>query len=450
MIPPKLRQSLNRLKNNLVIQNLILVSGITLGIKLIGFLKETVVAASFGLSEMLDTFYIAILVPTFISNVFLGAYRSVFIPNYIAELKLKGDKGSFQASSFLITVAVSVFFMAIAYLTTDTFLEELYPDHTLEYYELIKEQFYVILPCVIFWGLASLIGGLLNIANEYRLSTLGGIFTPLAILACLFFFKDSLGNKVLATGTLVGAVFTFLYLLTIALTKNILFVAVPNFQNRNIRMLFAQIPAKISSGVLTGLNSVVDQFFAAQLVIGSIAALNYGLKIPAFLTGLLVIAISNVLLPHFSRSILENRKRTFDLLFKTLKVLFFTVSGLVILGILVSHPIVAILFERKEFTSEDTLKVAQIQQVFLVYLPFAIAGMIMVNFLTSINKNTIMAYISLVALVLNIILDYILMQYYGILGIAICTTVVVILKNLAMFIYIYKLKKSDGLIANKS
>ena len=441
MIPPKLRDTFNRLKNNLVVQNLVLVSGITFLIKGVGFFKETIVAANFGLSELLDTFYIAILVPSLISNIFLGAYKSVFIPNYIAEMKIKGDKGSFQATSFLITVVISIIFMGIAYLSTDTFLEELYPGHTSSYYSLVKQQFYVLLPCVIFWGLSSLIGGLLNIANEYRLSTSGGIFTPLAIIVCLVFFKDALGNQVLAAGTLIGAVLGLLYFLLIGLSKKILFYGIPDFQNNNIKILFSQIPAKVSASLLTGLNSVVDQFFAAQLVIGSIAALNYGLKIPAFLTGLLVIAITNVLLPHFSRSILENRKKTFNSLFKTLKIVFGTVAGLVLIGIIVSHDLVTFLFERKEFDSEDTKIVAQIQQIFLVYLPFSISGMIMVNFLTSINKNAIMAYISFIALILNIILDYIFMQYYGIWGIALCTTVISVLKNVTMFIYIHRLNK---------
>ena len=282
MIPPKLRDTFNRLKNNLVVQNLVLVSGITFLIKGVGFFKETIVAASFGLSELLDTFYIAILVPNLISNIFLGAYKSVFIPNYIAEMKIKGDQGSFQATSFLITVLVSIIFMGIAYLSTDTFLEELYPGHTSSYYSLVKEQFYVLLPCVMFWGLSSLIGGLLNIANEYRLSTSGGIFTPLAIIACLVFFKDTFGNQVLAAGTLIGAVLGLLYFFLVGLSKKILFFGLPDFQNNNIKILFSQIPAKVSASLLTGLNSVVDQFFAAQLVIGSIAALNYGLKILFF------------------------------------------------------------------------------------------------------------------------------------------------------------------------
>ena len=102
---------------------------------------------------------------------------------------------------------------------------------------------------------------------------------------------------------------------------------------------------------------------------------------------------------------------------------------------------VELLFQRNEFTSEDSIIVSSIQKAFLAYLPFSISGMVIVNFLTSINKNAFMAYVALGALTLNIILDFILVKYYGVLGIAICTTIVVIIKNLIHFAYVYKQSK---------
>ncbi|MBU2975925.1 murein biosynthesis integral membrane protein MurJ [Zobellia sp. B3R18] len=444
MILKKIKKFILPLKKSVVIQNLLLVSFITFLIKGFGFYKETMVAANFGLSEVLDTFFIAILVPTFINNVFLGAYRSVFVPNYISELKNNGNKGSFQSTSFLITIALGIFFMLIAYLTTDVFLEHIYPSHDKDYYNLVKGQFYIMLPCVMFWGLASLLGGLLNIANEYRLSTFANIFTPITVILCLTFFKELMGNKVLAMGTLIGSALSFLYLFTIAMRKKILYFDFPDFKNKNIQILFKQIPAKVSSGLLTGFNPVVDQFFAAQLVIGSIAAINYGVKIPAFFAGLVTIAISNVLLPYFSKSIHDDRKKAFENLFKSLKIVFATVSVLAIIGIYWSEDVVSLLFERKEFTSKDTQVVSSIQQIFLIYLPFTISGMLMVNFLTSLNKNSIMAFAALVALAMNFLLDYVLMQYYGILGIAFSTTTVAVLKNTFIFFYIYKISTREG------
>ncbi|NHF61539.1 virulence factor MviN [Flavobacteriaceae bacterium TP-CH-4] len=434
----KAKESLKSLRNNVVVKNILLVGSITLLIKGIGFYKETLIASSFGLSVFLDTFFIAIIVPGFINNVFLGAFKSVFIPNYIAELNTKNNISSFQGTGFFVTAFISAAFMLIAFLFTDTYLDFFFPGHTTEYYNLIKSQFYYLLPCIALWGFSSLLSGLLNINDEFKYSSFESLFLPITIIVCLFFFKEPLGDKVLAVGTLAGAIVSFLFLIIVCFQKKIINISWPDLNNANARIMFAQVPAKVSSGLLTGMNVVVDQYFAAQLVIGSIAAINYGRKIPAFLSGLLVIALTNVLLPYFSKSLAKNKEKTFKTLFKMLKLIFVGVVVCIVLGILATDFMVALFFERKEFTSDDTEVVSNIQKIFLIYLPFSICGMVVVNFLTSINKNAFMAYVSLGALILNIILDYILMQYYGVFGIALCTTIVIILKNIILFYYTYK------------
>ena len=64
---------------NPLIRNMIIVGGVTLVIKIIAFYKETMIAGSFGLSELLDTFMIAILVPSFIQSVFISSLKNIFI-----------------------------------------------------------------------------------------------------------------------------------------------------------------------------------------------------------------------------------------------------------------------------------------------------------------------------------------------------------------------------------
>ncbi len=435
------RIKFKELLGNQLIQSILTVGIITLFIKGLGFYKESVVAANFGLSKILDTFYIAYLIPSFIMSVFISAFNNVFIPNYVAELKIGNDISALQSVGFLITFLVSLFFTLIAFLFTDVYLENFFPGHTPDYYALIKSHFYFVMPCIIFWGFSSLLSGLLNIKKEFRHSTISGIFMPIAIIATLFLFRDSLGNMVLAVGTLIGTILAFIYLLITCLNKNIIKLSKPNFKNQNARLMFAQVPAKASSGFFTGLIGVTDQFFAAQLVLGSIATLNYGLKIPAFLIGLLTIAIGNVLLPYFSLSAIENRKKAFENLVKMLKWIFIISAIAAIIGILLSDFFVELFFERKEFTSEDTHRVANIQKIFLIYAPFNICMIVVVNFLTSINKNAFMAKVSFGSMCANFVLDYILMKYYGIYGIALCTTTIQIIKSLVLFSYTMKQQK---------
>ncbi|GAB4508883.1 MAG: murein biosynthesis integral membrane protein MurJ [Allomuricauda sp.] len=429
------------LKNKLV-GNILIVGSLTLLIKGLGFYKETLVASNFGLSLILDTFFVAFLIPGFIQNVFLESFNTVFIPNYISELKSENNNiGSFQAMGFVTSILAATLFSLIAILGTDIYLETFFPGKEDFYYDLVKSQFYIILPSLYFWGLSSILASLLNINNEFAYSSFSGIFIAITTIVALLFFRETLGNMLLAISTLVGSIVGFIYLLIISLRKNVIKLSSPDFRSSNAVIMFKQIPAKMTSSAFAGLHGVVDQFFAAQLAIGSIAAMNYALKIPAFAIGVLVIAMNSVLLPHFSKSVLENRDKAFEQLFKILKITFVLSTAIAIAGILTSDFFVSLFFERNQFTSEDSILVSGLQKIILIYIPFKISGMLLVNFLTSINKNSYMAIVSFISIVLNIMLNFMLVKPYGVFGIAVATTVVVILRNLILF-YLTKIQKN--------
>jgi len=436
-----IHELLKKLLKSPTIINIISVGIIAVAVKVFGFLKEVVIAETFGLSELLDTFFIAALIPGFVNDVFLNAFKSVFIPNYIAEKQTSNNVGSLQSTAFIITILTSLFFIIIAYLFTDVYLEWFFGGKSESYYSLVKIQFYYLLPCILFWGLSALLSGLLNIYDEFKYSSIYPILTSITMLIALLFYRDVLQEKVLAVGMLLGSISQFLFLLIVVLRKKIIKIEKPNFYNHNALVMFKQIPAKVSSGFLTGMIPLTDQIFAGQLVIGSIAALNYGIKLPAFFTSILFLAFGNVLLPYFSKLILDNPKQAFDNLYRILKIMFLTVLVIVIIIIFFSDSIVQFLFERNNFTSADTKIVSNIQIIFLIGIPFSICVNLLVKFLTSINKNMFMAYVSFGSMTLNIILDFILMKFYGLYGIALCTTVIQIIKSLFFLKYTVKQKK---------
>ncbi|MBT8266888.1 MAG: polysaccharide biosynthesis C-terminal domain-containing protein [Bacteroidia bacterium] len=438
-----LRSFISKLLKNATITNVITVGITTLIVSGLGFFKEIVVADSFGLSELLDTFYIAILVPSFISGVFLGSFNSVFIPNYVTELKTGKNIGAFQSTSFLVTIAVSLLFLIFAVLFTDVYLETFFKGHTLQYYELVKKQFYYVAPCILFWGFSSLISGLLTIDNEFRYSSIANIFTPITIIICLVFYQDQLGDLVLAIGTLLGSISSFLFLIFIAFKRNIINLKRPDFASVNIRVLFKQIPAKLSSSLLSGINPLIDQYFSAQLIVGSIAALNYGIKIPAFAISIAGLALGNVLLPYFSKQVVDNREKTFRKLKTILKYLIIVSLIAAVILILLSSPIIWLVFERNAFTSADTTIVSKIQQMYILQIPSYISGLVMVKFLTSINKNNFMVLTSLISLIMNIVLNTILIELMGVYGLALATSLVSIINSVILYLYILKLNRSN-------
>lgn len=438
-----LKKILREVLKNATITNVITVGLITIIVSGLGFLKEMFIANTFGLSELIDTFYIAVLAPSLISGVFLGSFHSVFIPNYVNELKLGKNIGAFQTSSFLVTIGVSVLFLLFSILFTDVYLETFFKGHTQQYYNLIKSQFYFVAPCIIFWGFSSILSGLLTIDNEFKFSSLNPIFTPISIIICLMFFVDELGNIVLAMGMLIGSILSFLLLLIVALKRRIIHIQRPDFDSQNIKMLFRQLPAKLSSSLLAGINPLVDQYFSAQLIIGSIAALNYGIKIPAFVIGIMGAALGDVLLPHFSKNVIDNRTESFKQLKRILKTITLGSSLALLILFLLSTPIISVLFERNAFSSSDTKIVSQIQKMYLLQIPSYVAGLIIIKFLTAINRNSFMVFTSTLSLILNIFLNYLLIKKLGVYGLALSTSIVSFVNCFLLYIYINYLNKSN-------
>lgn len=129
-------------------------------------------------------------------------------------------------------------------------------------------------------------------------------------------FKTYLGDLVLAIGTLIGSILGFLSVMLVAIKRKIIFLKTPDFKSKNIIVMFRQLPAKLTSSLLNGVNPIVDQYFSAQLIVGSIAALNYGIKIPSFAISIGSIALGNVLLPYFSKMAVYNKEKLFGQLQK--------------------------------------------------------------------------------------------------------------------------------------
>lgn len=414
-----------------------IVAILTLAVKIVSFFKETLVASSFGLSLVLDTYFIAILIPSAIQNIFISALRNLFIPNYILEMKTNNDRGGFQLFAMLSITVISILLSIIAISFVEFFLEIAFPGHSEEYYGLIRKQFYYVLPCLFIWGFSSFFGGLLEIKEKFFVSTLAQFLMPITVIVFVLFLRDVFGDYVLVISLTIGSLLALLYRIIAAVHyKAVEFGKITI--NSNIRMMVRQYVPKVTSGLLVGINPFVDQFFAAQLVVGSISAINYGIKIPQFLVSIMVIALGNVLLPHFSKVISDNLKKGYRQLFSIMRYVFILTAMVALVVIVFSDDIVRILFERNNFTSNDTYVVANIQRIALIYVPFYICTNVMVKFLTAINQNVFMAWTSFLKLILNIILNIILIQYFGVYGLVLATTIVLIIASLIYLYHSYK------------
>jgi len=428
---------LNGKKDISVLKNIALVASITTIIAIVGVYKDSIVTSGFGMAEFLDSYYIAYFIPAIVQSVFLNSFKNVFVPNYVAQQKSnEGSKEmlySFQTLCLLIVLGIVIIVILLLLLFDSTLLEIVYSNHSESWYALVREQLYIIIPCLFFWGFSAFLSGVLDIHGKFLYSALYPIFISISVIFCFLFLREQLGVKVLATGILSGAVLGFIFLLFFCFHFELIKFRKPKITPNAVIML-KQMPPKITSGILTDSNRQIDQIFAAQLTAGSVTALGAGARIPSFILSFSMVAMGNVLLPYFSKKIQENQRLAFKELFRILKIVF--VIGLFVTGLffLFSEEIIALLYQRKQFTAADTVMVSTIQQIILVYVPFYLCGNLLGKFLTSINKNSFMAWVSLFNLCTNLLFNFIFVKLYGVYGLAISTSLVI---TISSFIYFY-------------
>jgi putative peptidoglycan lipid II flippase len=423
-----------------LISNILTVGIITVLVKSVAFFKEIKIADAYGTSLLVDTYLIAFLVPSFIQSVFLIAYKGAFIPNYVQESKEFSDTKTFQTTSFIITIGVCLVVMSTTHFGIDLYLENLFPGKDATFYSLVKIQLSILLPSILFWGTSSLLNAQLNVANDFFYSSLNSFFVPLVTIILIYGFREQLQEKTLAYGMLIGSGCSFFYLLVLALKRKLLKIGMPDFKNRNTIMLLKQLPAKVSSSLINGLNPVVDQYFSGKLMAGAIASLNYGYKIPIVIIGLITTTIASTLLPHFSKKVLEGSKTLFKELLKILKLSLLLMGIVSLILIIFSEQIISWVFERGAFTASDTAIVSVVQQMYLIQLPFYLAANVMNIFLTSINKNAFLVISSTISLLLNILLNYLLIDIMGIKGLALATSLVTLCNSIVIYLYINRLQ----------
>ena len=166
----------------------------------------------------------------------------------------------------------------------------------------------------------------------------------------------------------MGAIIELVYVINISDVR-ISFGKI-NFKDKDVSILINQFSPKLISGLIVGLNPIVDQFFSSSIADGAISTLNYGSKFPVFATSLLSISVGNVLLPHFSRFKTNSNKEIKSELNKTL--IFLLIVGSLITLILFNYGdfLISVFFERGDFNKNNTREVFKVLRMFSFQIPF--------------------------------------------------------------------------------
>ncbi len=423
-----------------------IISALTLLSRLLGFGREIVLAKYFGLTDIRGAFTVAFKVPNLLRTLLTEtAISAAFIPVFTDLISAGKKDEAFRISSTIINffailltliIAVCALFMPLVI----SICAPGFSDNPELFNETVNLSF-IIFPTIIFLAVSGVIIGMLNSFNHFTAPAAGPVLWNIIIIFLIVMFQKEIGIYSAAWGILIGTAAQFSVLIIPFRKYGIKYHLKINLQNENVKKIFRLIiPVSITLGIVN-FNVFVDTIFASYLGPRSVAAIDSAFRIFHLPMGIFAVAIGTALFPmlaKFSNGESEKFKNTLE---SGIGQIFYLTIPCACLFLMLSVPIVKIVFERGSFTSSDTIFVANALVFYAVGLPFTSANTLLNRGFYSLKKNWFPAYVGIFNILLNAFLDWIFMKRWGHAGICLSTSMVSLFNFIALLFIMKRVSK---------
>lgn len=424
--------------------------GFTFLSRITGFLRDMVLANLLGAGMVSDAFFVSFKLPNLFRSLFAeGAFTSAFVPIFSQKLVEKGKRKSlfFAGQAITILVLLLSFFVVGFEIFMPYVVRVLAPGFVQDAgkMELAASLCRITFPFLLFISIVSFQAGILNSFEKFAAPASAPIILNLTMILSGFVFVPLSPTPAhgFALGISLAGVLEILWLQYFLLKQRVILKPYYRLKkivkNPEIRMLFKRIaPGVVGAGIYQ-INMVVDTILVSMVGTGAISWLYYANRLQQLPLGVVGAAISVALLPILSKqlkagNILQSRQ-TEDKAIEYGALLSFPAA---VLLIVLSKPVINILFEHGKFSITDTDKTAYAVMAYAVGLPFYVMSKaLMPNFFARGDTTTPVKYSAAVFLT-NLIANLVLMRWFGHVGIATGTTIAAFV---SVYQYIHGLKK---------
>ena len=413
-----------------------LIGAATLSSRILGFVRDMVLARLFGATPAADAFFVAYRVPNLLRELFAeGSMSAAFIPVFTEyhTLKAKRDAWELASATFttLLTIVTAVTLLGIlaapgiVWLLAPGFRES--PDK-LALTSLLTQ---VMFPYLIFISLAALAMGILNSLRAFAAPAFSPVFFNVFTIACMLFLAPWLPEPIIgvAIGIVVGGLAQFAMQLPGLKGRGMLFGWRFNPGHPGVKRIGRLMVPSLLGLSVTQINITVSTILASYFP-GGPTYLFYGMRLIQFPLGIFGVALATAILPTLSaqaaRGALDELRTTIGF---GLRMIFFIILPAMVGLILLRYPIVHLVFEHGTFTQADTLATATALLCYAVGL-WAFAGVrIIVSAFYSLQDTRTPAVTAGIAVMANILLSLWLMTLLGAAGLALATALAAMLNG---------------------
>lgn len=325
--------------------------------RLLGFVREQVIAARFGTSMFTDAYIMAFTLPNLIYVIIGGALATALIPIF-TEIMAKSGQGtaSRMSSTIINSSLLGLLLLCGLGIWVSPFLVALIaPGFSGEISLLTIKLSRIMFPCVLFMALSLLLGGILNALKNFSIPAFTSVAFSAVVIAAVYLLVPAWGVYGLAVGTVAATVAQVLIQLPALKKMGVKYYPEINFSHPGVlRVWELMAPAMVGISI-NQLYITIDRILASGLVTGSISALNFASRLMYLPYNLFVAAINTAVFPTLSEQAAQQDLSAMGktTVFGLNLIAFFTIPaavGLLVLG----EPLVRLLFEHGLFDSRST------------------------------------------------------------------------------------------------
>lgn len=390
----------------------------TLISRILGYVKDMILAKYFGATGLSDTFFVAFRIPNLLRELFAeGSMSSAFIP-VLTEYQTK--KGFDEAKRLVrITFTFILIFVGLVCLLGIIFAPSIVSAiapgflKTPEKFSLTVFLTRIMFPFLLFISLAALVMGALNTKRIFFMPALAPAMLNITIIVTVLFFAARMQQPIIAValGVALGGFVQFAFQVPSFFKNGYSFVPQYDFKHSGLRQMFVLILPATMGMAVSQINIFVSTIFASYLPEGSVTYLYYSMRLIQFPIGIFGVAMGMAVLPALSEHAVKGEmdKLRDDFSFALRLLFFITVPAMAGL-IALREPIVNILFQRGVFDYSATAGTAQA----LLFYSFGIWAIVGVRVVTasfySMQDTKTPVKVAVIALLTNIIISLILIK----------------------------------------
>jgi len=403
--------------------------------RILGVVREQVLAALFGAGNAMDAYNVAYRIPNLVRDLFAeGAMSSAFVPTFTRHLTTAGKASAWRLANYVVNGLTVITLLIVA--VGIVFAEPLVDLFAGAYrsvpgkLELTVFLTRLMLPFLTFVALAAACMGMLNSLHRFFIPALSPATYNVAIIACALLLvpvMPDLGLEpitAVACGTLIGGVAQLALQWPVLRREGFRYRPVLDWRDEGLRRVLLLMGPGTIGLAATQVNVFVNTVLATGEGTGAVSWLNYAFRLMYLPIGLFGISIATATLPAVSRhAALDDEHRVRGTVADGLALMLMlnvpATVGLVALAV----PIVRVIFERAAFTPADTAATAAALQFYAIGLVGYSVVRIASPVFYALGRHRTPVLVSVASVLVNVALNIALVRVMGYQGLALGTSV---------------------------